>query len=151
MAHKEMVRKASDNKYLHKDFHVTLDLGITYIGERFGGEEAVTEYLQNFAKAYYPPMSLKEMADYFKKIYEAEEEPNALHLELSDNSLKVNIDYCPAIKYMTSIGHPHSEWYSLTTSVVYDVWAKTCGFEFIMGDYDKVSGKTSFEFREVSK
>ena len=35
-----MERKASDNKYLHKDFHVTLDLGITYIGEHFGGDDA---------------------------------------------------------------------------------------------------------------
>lgn len=31
----QMERKASDNKYLHKDFHVTLDLGITYIGGTF--------------------------------------------------------------------------------------------------------------------
>ena len=36
----QMERKASDNKYLHKDFHVTLDLGITYIGEHFGGDDA---------------------------------------------------------------------------------------------------------------
>ena len=146
-----MERKASDNKYLHKDFHVTLDLGITYIGEHFGGDDAVKEYLTTFAKAYYPKMTLPELEDYFKKIYEAEEEPEALSTELSDGCLKVKVEYCPAIKYMTSIGHDHSPWYYMTTTVVYEEWAKTCGFEFVMGDYDRKTGKTSFEFREVSK
>ena len=132
----QMERKASDNKYLHKDFHVTLDLGITYIGEHFGGDDAVKEYLTTFAKAYYPKMTLPELEDYFKKIYEAEEEPEALSTELSDGCLKVKVEYCPAIKYMTSIGHDHSPWYYMTTTVVYEEWAKTCGFEFVMGDYD---------------
>ena len=39
----------------------------------------------------------------------------------------------------------------MTTTVVYEEWAKTGGFEFVMGDYDRKTGKTSFEFREVSK
>ena len=57
MAKQVMDRKASDNKYLHKDFHVTLDIGIDYIGKHYG-EDAVKEYLIRFADAYYRPMSL---------------------------------------------------------------------------------------------
>ena len=101
--------------------------------------------------SFYKIPKLLFTEEYFKKIYEAEEEPEALSTELSDGCLKVNVEYCPAIKYMTSIGHEHSPWYYMTTTVVYDEWAKTCGFEFVMGDYDRKTGKTSFEFREVSK
>ena len=36
MAKRVMDRRAADNKYLHRDFHVSGDLGIQYVGERYG-------------------------------------------------------------------------------------------------------------------
>jgi len=45
-------RKASDNKYLHRDFHVSADNGITYVGKKYG-DEAVKEYLTQYAKSFY--------------------------------------------------------------------------------------------------
>jgi hypothetical protein len=42
-----MRRKASDNDYLHRDFHLTLNMGIEYLREKFG-DEAVGEYLEQF-------------------------------------------------------------------------------------------------------
>ena len=70
MAKEVMERKASDNKYLHKDFHVSLDIGIDYIGKQFG-PEAIDAYLTQYAKAFYQPMTLKELQQYFERIYQA--------------------------------------------------------------------------------
>ena len=61
MAIEQMVRSASDNKYIHKDFHNALNLGITYLRESYG-DEAVREYLRQFADAFYSPLK-KAMCD----------------------------------------------------------------------------------------
>ena len=45
-------RKASDNKYLHKDFHISADIGITYVGENYG-DRAVKDYLTQYTKSFY--------------------------------------------------------------------------------------------------
>lgn len=55
MTKEVMERKASDNKYLHKDFHNIMNLGIEYIHEKYG-EESVREYLIQFASSYYAPL-----------------------------------------------------------------------------------------------
>ena len=55
-----MTRQASDNVYLHKDFHGGLSGGIEYIHEQYGAE-AVREYLRQFAGAFYAPLK-KDLA-----------------------------------------------------------------------------------------
>ena len=35
---KVMKRSASDNKYLHKDFHLSMNIVLTYIYKNFGKE-----------------------------------------------------------------------------------------------------------------
>jgi len=42
---KVMERKASDNKYLHKDFHIALNLLMTYLYDHFG-KDALVNYLK---------------------------------------------------------------------------------------------------------
>ena len=42
-----MDRRAADNKYLHRDFHISNDLGAAYIAEKYG-PEGVDEYLRTF-------------------------------------------------------------------------------------------------------
>ena len=72
-------KKASDNKYLHRDFFVTGDIGIAYVGETYG-DEAVQEYLQQYAKSYYKLLAedvkkngLVSLKEYFENVYEKEE------------------------------------------------------------------------------
>ena len=47
-----MERKASDNKYLHRDFHISADNGIEYVGKKYG-DEGVKEFLSDFARSYF--------------------------------------------------------------------------------------------------
>lgn len=55
MTRLRMERRTSDNTYLHKDFHGATsagpdDLRLTY------GDEAVRDFLCQFARAWYQPM-----------------------------------------------------------------------------------------------
>ncbi|PWM47051.1 MAG: hypothetical protein DBX47_01330 [Clostridiales bacterium] len=144
----KMERRASDNKYLHKDFHVSLDLGIAYVGDRYG-EDAVKEYLTDYAKSYYCKMTLAELDEYFKKIYEAEDASDVLKTSIVENSLTVEVSECPAMKFMRSTGHEPSKYYGYTTKILYAVLAQICGFEFNLSDYDEKTGKAKFIFSEV--
>ena len=146
----KMERRASDNKYLHKDFHVSLDLGIAYVGDRYG-EDAVKEYLTDYAKSFYQKMTLAELENYFKKIYEAEDASDVLKTTLEKNSLTVEISECPAMKFMRSTGHEPSKYYTQTTKTLYAVLAQICGFEFNLSEYDEKSGKAKFIFSEVTQ
>lgn len=55
---KTMDRRASDNKYLHRDFHVSCDIGLNYIAEKYG-KEAVKEYIYQFVDNYHSILSEK--------------------------------------------------------------------------------------------
>jgi hypothetical protein len=46
-----MTRKASDNKYLHKDFHVSMSILLKCIYNNFGKEELVNDLTQ-YADVY---------------------------------------------------------------------------------------------------
>ena len=78
---KVMKRKVSDNKYLHKDFHVSMNILLKYIYNNFGREEMVN-YLTQYADAYYKPVndelmsgSISALCKYFTDIYAKEEWP----------------------------------------------------------------------------
>ena len=145
-----MERKAEDNKYLHKDFHLTPDLGIAYVGENYG-DLAVEKYLTQYAKSFYKP-HIEEMKkdgliafkNYLEKIYKAEECEDALEINLENNILKVGIKYCPAVKYMLSVGHKPSKWYKQTVSLCYAVVAKESGYNFKLISYDEKNGSCEF-------
>ena len=51
MAEKLVIDKnAADNEYFHRDFHISGDRGVRYVGENYG-DDAVIEYLEKFTKA----------------------------------------------------------------------------------------------------
>ena len=56
MAREVMRRRASDNPYFHRDFHVTLNQGLIYLQERFG-PAAVRDYLRQLGRTFYSPLS----------------------------------------------------------------------------------------------
>lgn len=142
-----MERRAYDNKYLHRDFHATLDIGIAYVGDHFG-EDQVDAYIAQYVKTRYQPMTLQELQEYFIKIYKAEEAEDALHTTLQDKELTVKIDWCPGLQYLNAHGGA-SRWFYKTTAVLYAELAKLCGFSFKMGSYDPAVGKTDFVFTET--
>ena len=146
-------RKASDNKYLHKDFHVTADIGISYVGKNYG-DDAVKEYLRDYAKSFYKLLAeevkekgLKILEEDFKNVYSKEEWIEYLHTELKDDSLKITVKKCPAVTFMKSTGHTPSKWYKETTYTTYEILAQMCNLDFAVNYYHDEDGSTEFVFR----
>lgn len=143
-----MERRAYDNKYLHKDFHASIDNAVAYIGDVFG-EDAVKEYLSQYVKTKYSPMTLEQLQKYFIDIYKAEEAEACLDTEINQTHLTVKISSCPGMEYLNSHGGA-SKWYKTTTTILYDELAKLCGYEFEFRFYDETTGKTEFTFRKAA-
>lgn len=147
-----MERKASDNKYLHRDFHISSDNGISYVGDKYG-DVGVENFLRKFAKSYFQLLvvevrekGLIAIKEYIENIYKVEETEDAIEINLAENVLNVKVKYCPAVKYMKEQGHTPSKWYKMSTSVVYEQLAKDCGLKFAMGDYNDENGQTEYSF-----
>ena len=69
---------------------------------------------------------MKALEEDFKNVYAKEEWTEYLHTELTNNSLKIKVDKCPAITFMKSIGHTPSKWYKETTYTTYNILAEMC-------------------------
>lgn len=152
MAKLVMERDPKDNKYLHRDFHLSLDNGLSYTGTNYG-DEAVIELVTKFTNAYYKPLfnefnekGLLAIKEWIINTYEKEEALDAVSVDLTENVLKVNVNYCPAVKYIKESGHKPSKWYVELTRTVNKVIAERCGIDFNMGDYDEETGKTEYSF-----
>ena len=83
---------------------------------------------------------------YFVELFEKEEYSEYLHTELSDETLKIIIDKCPAVVYMKSEGHTPSKWYKETTYTTYKVLADMCNLDFKVKYYNDEDGSTEFTF-----
>jgi hypothetical protein len=152
-----MDRKAADNKYLHRDFHVSTDNGLLYIGTHYG-DKGIREYLEQFSRSWYAPLAaavrkdgLGAMKAHIEKIYETEEATDVLHISLKGEELSVSVDRCPAVTYMRSIGYTPSRWYKELTSTVNRIVADMAGIGFEMLSYDETSGKAAYRFYETGR
>lgn len=149
-------RKAGENKYLHRDFFVSGDIGISFVGENYG-DEGVKEYLACYAESFYKPLAqaviekgLIELKNYFTDIYKKEEWEQYLHARIDGDVLTITVDKCPAVTFMKASGHTPSRWYKETTYTVYGTLAKMCGLDFEVKYYDEKDGKTEFTFGTIT-
>ncbi|MBQ9843796.1 MAG: hypothetical protein IJO31_06545 [Oscillospiraceae bacterium] len=152
MAKHIMDVRASDNKYLHRDFHMSGDCGLRYVGENYG-DNGVKEYLRTFATAYYKPLiedfkarGLVALMEQQQKLYETEEMPEAFHAELSDNDLVVTVDRCPAITYFRKQDYAPSPWYIELTRTVNETIADLCDLGFSLISYDEQTGAAKYRY-----
>jgi hypothetical protein len=152
MSIKVMDRKAADNKYLHRDFHISGDTGIRYVGEKYG-DNGVKEYLRRFAANYYAPLfsavkekGLAALKEHIENIYAIEEASSVLKTVLTENELLVEVEQCPAIAYMKSIGYTPSKWYMEETRTINETIADYTDLGFELISYDNETGKTSYRF-----
>ena len=143
--------KSTDNKYFHRDFHVSGDLSLKYCGETYGDEEVV-KFLTEFTKKFYAPIiaEIKEQGliaikQWLETLYAKEEASELLHTELVDDKLIVTVDKSPVIEYMRSLNQEPSKYYVEQTRTLYDVVAKECGFKFELEYYNE-DGATKFSF-----
>lgn len=143
-----MARKASDNEYFHKDFHSSMNMGIHYLGEKYG-IDGVREYLIRYTKNVYGSVhGLAAITEKIKETYELEKCPDALDFiyDTEEETLKVKIKYCPAVKHLHETGRKVSRWYRYTTEVVMETLAKENGLQFEMKYYDEESGACEYCF-----
>jgi hypothetical protein len=117
-----MRRKASDNKYMHKDFHGALSCGIEYLRKYYGKKTAI-DYLRSFARIYYAPLrnkikkgGISSLRKYFKKIYK--KEGGVVEFVKEENNLIMIVKKCPAICHIKAKGYVVSPLFCETTRIM---------------------------------
>jgi hypothetical protein len=137
-------KKASDNKYLHKDFHIALNLLLTYLYNNFG-KDSMVNYLKQYSRAYYKPLNQKlksgdkeVLVDYFKDIYEKEEWP--VNITCHENSVEITQTACPAVSYIVQKGGKLCPYYRETYSTVYKTLCEDTPFEYSLEYFNDETG-----------
>ncbi len=150
MARKVMRRKAGDNAYLHRDFHMALSMGLDYVKLHYGAD-AVREYLSDFARAYYAPLTaalkrrgLVAMRDHLKRIYQIEKA--RVRLDLSRDELVLEVAACPAVSYMRQAGARVSPLFVETHRALYAAICEGTPFAFELASYDRRTGRSVQRF-----
>jgi len=145
MAKEVMKRNASDNEYLHKDFHGALSAGIDYLEKHFG-EKAVRDYLRDFTRAFYAPLidDLKErglvaLKEHFKNIYRIE--GAEIDMDFSENELVIKVAACPAVTHMREHGYSVARLFYETTRTVNETLCGETPFTAELLEYDEATGR----------
>ncbi|MBN1291219.1 MAG: hypothetical protein JXB48_05205 [Candidatus Latescibacteria bacterium] len=150
MAKEIMDRRASDNVYLHKDFHSALSTSIEYLHRHFGSE-AVSEYLRKFTRTYYAPLTVKlnnnglvALKEHFQKIYDIEGEK--IEISFTENELVLTIKSCPAVKHMREHNYPVARLFMETTKTVNEALCEGTPFKAELVEYDELTGHSIQRF-----
>ena len=155
MTREVMQRSASDNEYLHQDFHGALSAGIEYLHKNYG-KQAVRDYLRQFALDFYSPLKkaliecgLVALKEHFEKIYKIE--GGKIEITLCDNELILKVDVCPAVMHMRENGYPVAELFHETTKTVNEAICEGSEFVFELVEYDPQTGRSVQRFYRRSK
>jgi hypothetical protein len=145
-----MRRTASDNAYLHKDFHGALSVGIEYIHRNYG-PEAVREYLRQFAAAFYAPLTrdintrgLVALKEHFEKIYRLEDAE--IKIQFSEDELVVEVPACPAVTHMRKEEYTVAELFYETIKTVHETICEPTGFRAELLEYEPETGRSVQRF-----
>ena len=155
MGKEVMRRQAADNEYLHKDFHGALSGGIQYLHGRFG-PDAVREYLYDFARGFYAPLTaaiekrgLVALKEHIEQLYETE--GGTVDIELTDDGMLVTVETCPAVMHMREKGYPVAELFVETTKTVNEALCEGTGFAAELVEYDPETGRSVQRFFRSGK
>lgn len=145
MALKAMRRKASDNEYLHRDFHGALSAGIEYLHVHYGAE-AVREYLREFTRHYFAPLKrdlrrrgLAALKGYFEALYAREKA--RVTIRFTPDELEIAVAACPAVTHMRRQGYPVARLFHETTRTVNEALCEGTPFRAELKDYDPETGR----------
>jgi len=151
MAREVVRRTARDNRYLHKDFHGALSVGLEYLEHQFG-EEAVREYLRQFARAFYAPLAadlkrrgLVALEEHFAKVYA--EEGGDVRITLREEELRIEVEACPAVTHMRECGYPVARLFRETTGTVNETICEGTPYTAELLSYDDRTGRSIQCFR----
>jgi len=145
-----ITRKAADNDYFHRDFHIALNYAIGYLHEHFG-EEAVREYLVQFADAWYSPLKqavlengLSAIKAHYENIYTLE--AAEFDMQLSDEELLIHLFASPAVVHIKSNGHAVSPLFHETVVTVNREICRDTPFACELLHYDADNGGYRLRF-----
>lgn len=145
-----MERRASDNAYYHPDFHSSMNMGIQYLGEKYGTDE-VRAYLIRYANNIYKNDindirrgGLAAIKGIVEESYRKERASDAVSTELRNDALRIFIDYCPAVRHLRSTGRSVSPWFRYTTETVLEELAGMAGYRFAAEAYDEETGQAQY-------
>lgn len=148
----QMHRSAADNEYFHKDFHSSLNNGIQYLGETYG-EQTVRTFLRRFTNNVHrntieeiKAKGILAIEEHITDTYKKEKCTDVLKITKDADKTTVEIAYCPAVKHLTETGRTVTEWFSLTTEVIMQVFAESAELTFEMEEYDASTGKAKYSF-----
>ena len=148
MGREVVSRAARDNRYLHKDFHGALSVGLRYLEREFG-EEAVRQYLRQFAAEFY-----SEWAEALR--WQLEEQHMRLLTTLAAacterGEYKRSADLCQQI--LTEDEYNEAAWYRLMSNYVLagQMEAATfCYRKYVDVVSEGLGGEGIPEFEEIS-
>lgn len=150
MAKETMRRRASDNEYLHKDFHGALSAGIDYLDQRFGGE-AVRQYLRRFTCSFYAPLigdlrarGLVALKEYFEGVYALE--GGEMVSVLSEDELVLRVVASPAVVHMRERGYSVARLFRETVKTVNEALCEGTPFAAELLEYDAETGRSVQRF-----
>lgn len=139
-----MSRKSTDNKYLHKDFHQSMNLLLDYIYTNFGDENLI-RYLQQFTNAYHQPLheslkggNINVLTKYFTDLYEMEEWP--LIIKQGEDYLEIEQNECPGMNHIKSLGKVPTPLYIETYRTVYSTLCEGTPFEYSLLFFNEETG-----------
>lgn len=145
-----MNKKPSENVYFHPDFHIAMNIIISYTEKKYG-KDAVRQYIRQLAQTYYKPLNekikkhgLQAMCRYISQIYKKED--GKIEINHSPDQLEIKIKKCPAISHIKKKTKPANLFYE-TSKTLYETIVEGTGFEFEMKKYDKKSGRAILIFR----
>ncbi len=148
--HRVMRRKAADNVYLHKDFHGALNQALIYIEDRFG-PDAVREYLRQFARTYYSPLTeklgekgLNVLKEHFAAIYA--QEGVECRIEESADALVLTVPSCPAVAHIRKMGFRLSPSFVETTRTLNEAICEGTPYQSELLEFDPETGRTVVRF-----
>lgn len=150
MATLKIDRKAGDNAYLHKDFHAALSTGLDYIRLRYG-EQAVRDYLRQFALAWYAPLTkalrekgLPALREHYTRIFKLEG-GEVRFTELPDELL-IEVLLNPAVAHMKAKGYPISPLFNETVATVGKTICESTPYDMELLRYDAETGRYTQRF-----
>jgi len=150
MPKKIMQRTASDNKYLHKDFHGAMSNGIEYLHKTYG-EGSVREYLRNFTRTYYAPLisdvkgrGLIALKEHFDSLYEVE--GGSVEITFTKDELVVKVHECPAVKHLRDNNIPVARLFYETSKTVNEAICEETDYTAEWNDGDREIGSSIQRF-----
>lgn len=152
MGKKSITQKASDNFYLHKDFHIALNFGLEYLRDQFG-DDAVEEYLTQFARSYYAPLKkqlkkngLAAIRQHYEHIYNLEEA--GFKIDVDEASVTIYLEASPAVMHIKSGGHALSPLYIETIRTINRELCAGTPYTFELLSYNEDNGGYVMRFHK---